>query len=480
MAGLVAFVKGLFSNNVSMTIFLIEVIMFSLDIVFYKIVYKCLKDIDRDIDKRSFNGVQDLIKGYNDMVKKSKHINTQSYIEAYFSNYKYLSNNKIFNRLDMPIINIISIINMTISIFILMGVLGTFTGLTISLNSLRTGKFTVDNIGPILSGMGVAFYASIVGIAFSLILTFITKVFDAEQLLMNIMAKLEDYMDNELNSYNSQEIFQKIEAAIEKLSTSNNESINKFSKASNETMNKSLDAVERIYEFVEKFSTFPQEFQKSTKYMTSFNKKLKESVEGFGLIFDGFNELMQTFDKGINALDGKFDILDSYVKDINASQEKVEKSYVDIYDKLNKLTDNFYSSLENLNYAQKDFLKQIKSSYDTMSLKYANQINRVGTYIDDMSKSFKSFEGYLENIQKQQKEVMDSYNRIKEYIDGFITYIVQYNQSQNEISLQTYKDMKNYFSNYETILNNIIGKIEHLDKGSKEAASTYEHMNIGE
>ena len=205
MAGLANFIKGIFSSDVSTVIFFIEVIMFSVDIILYSIVYRGLKNIDEGICKKSFFGVEDIVEGYSVMVNRAEYINTRSYIEAYFSDYRYLSHNRLFNKLNIPVVNIISVIHMTISLFILMGVLGTFTGLTISLNSIRTGEFTVDNISPILSGMGVAFYASIVGIAFSLILTFITRVFDAEQLLMNIMVKLEDYMDNNLRKNNFNE-----------------------------------------------------------------------------------------------------------------------------------------------------------------------------------------------------------------------------------------------------------------------------------
>ncbi|WP_368488897.1 hypothetical protein [Clostridium sp. BJN0013] len=121
MTGLANFIKGIFSSDVSSAIFFIEVIMFLVDIFLYRIVYRGLKSIDEGICKKSFYGVEDLIEGYSNMVNKSDYINTRSYIEAYFSNYRYLSNNKIFNKLNIPVINIISVINMTISVFILWG-----------------------------------------------------------------------------------------------------------------------------------------------------------------------------------------------------------------------------------------------------------------------------------------------------------------------------------------------------------------------
>ena len=271
--------------------------------------------------------------------------------------------------------------------------------------------------------MGVAFYASIVGIAFSLILTFITRVFDAEQLLMNIMVKLQDYMDNKLRKNNFRKSFQRIETAIEKLSASNNETINEFGKISREIMNKSFDTMEKTHEFVKKFSDFPKEFQKSIEYMTSFNKRLEESVEGFDLIFKGFSRLTGTFNKSINNLDKKFDILEGCVRDINKGQKKVEKSYVDIYEKLDNLTDNFYSSLDNLESNQKKLLEEVKDFYNSVKVKY---------------------------------------------IDEFKIYMVAYNEQKSEMFAQIYKDMKEYQSNHEAILNTIVDKMEYFNKDYKK------------
>lgn len=422
MAGLANFIKGIFSSDVSTAIFFIEVIMFSVDIILYSIVYRGLKNIDEGICKKSFFGVEDIVEGYSIMVNKAEYINTRSYIEAYFSDYRYLSHNRLFNKLNIPVVNIISVIHMTISLFILMGVLGTFTGLTISLNSIRTGEFTVDNISPILSGMGVAFYASIVGIAFSLILTFITRAFDAEQLLMNIMVKLENYMDNNLRKNTFNEFVEKVETAIKKLSDSNDKTINEFGKTSREIISKSLETMKKVYEFVEKLSDFPQEFEKSMEYMTGFNRKLKESVEGFDLIFKGFDKLTGTFNKSINSLEKKFDILDDCVRDINKGQKKVERSYADICEKLDNLTHDFRTSLDKSGNYEKRFLEEVYGFYEDIKIKYYE----------------------------------------------FKTYMAAYNEQKSEVFGQIYRDIREHQSKHDTILNNIADKIEYFSEVYKK------------
>src|SRR5699024_11498676 len=98
----------------------------------------------------------------------------------------------------LPVVNIIKIVNMTISVFILLGVLGTFIGLTISLGNIETtGDQLVENVSGVLSGIDVAFYTSIVGMGFSLIMTVLVRMFNTEYLLTDLMLKLESHLEGE-------------------------------------------------------------------------------------------------------------------------------------------------------------------------------------------------------------------------------------------------------------------------------------------
>src|SRR5699024_12500325 len=79
---------------------------------------------------------------------------------------------------NIPVVNLIKLVQMTVSVFILLGVLGTFIGLTISLVSIETtGDQLVENVSGVLSGIDVAFYTSIVGMGFSLIMTVLVRMF---------------------------------------------------------------------------------------------------------------------------------------------------------------------------------------------------------------------------------------------------------------------------------------------------------------
>jgi hypothetical protein len=236
------------------------------------------------------------------------------------------------------------------------------------------------------------------------------------------MVKLEDYMDNNLRKNNFNEFFGKMETAIKKLSDSNDKTINEFGKASREIISKSLETMKKVYEFVEKLSDFPQEFEKSMEYMTAFNRKLKESVEGFDLIFKGFGKLAGTFNKSINSLEKKFDILDDCVRDINKGQKKVERSYIDLCERIDNLIYDFRASLDKLGNYEKGFLEEIESFYEDIKIKYYE----------------------------------------------FKTYMVAYNEQKSEVFGQIYKDMKEYQSKHDAILNNIADKIEYFSEAYKK------------
>src|SRR5690625_5284621 len=90
-------------------------------------------------------------------------VHVETFVQEKFSSWR------LFN---VPVINLIKMIQATVSIFILINVLRTFIGLTISLGSINSASDQlVENVASVLSGIDVAFYTSIVGMGFSLIMT---------------------------------------------------------------------------------------------------------------------------------------------------------------------------------------------------------------------------------------------------------------------------------------------------------------------
>lgn len=100
-------------------------------------------------------------------------------------------------------------LNNAVSLFVTLGLFGTFLGLSHSVASLteligysNTSEWlsVLDSVGgglmSALSGMGVAFYTSLVGVACSIILTLLRAVFNPETLRQRLETQLELWLDH--------------------------------------------------------------------------------------------------------------------------------------------------------------------------------------------------------------------------------------------------------------------------------------------
>ena len=100
-------------------------------------------------------------------------------------------------------------LNNAVSLFVTLGLFGTFLGLSLSVSSLteligcsNTSEWlsVLDSVGgglmSALSGMGVAFYTSLVGVACSIVLTVLRAMFSPEKLRTALETELELWLDH--------------------------------------------------------------------------------------------------------------------------------------------------------------------------------------------------------------------------------------------------------------------------------------------
>lgn len=100
-------------------------------------------------------------------------------------------------------------LNNSVSLFVTLGLFGTFLGLSLSVSSLtelisysNTSEWlsVLDSVGgglmSALSGMGVAFYTSLVGVACSILLTILRSVFSPQAAREAMMTATELWLDH--------------------------------------------------------------------------------------------------------------------------------------------------------------------------------------------------------------------------------------------------------------------------------------------
>ena len=102
-------------------------------------------------------------------------------------------------------------LNNAVSLFVTLGLFGTFLGLSLSVTSLtemigysNTSEWlsVLDSVGgglmSALSGMGVAFYTSLVGVACSIVLTILRSIFSVQTARDKLETRLELWLDHEV------------------------------------------------------------------------------------------------------------------------------------------------------------------------------------------------------------------------------------------------------------------------------------------
>ena len=101
-------------------------------------------------------------------------------------------------------------LNNAVSLFVTLGLFGTFLGLSLSVGSLtellgsNTGEWlsVMDSVGgglmSALSGMGVAFYTSLVGVACSIVLTILRSIFSVQHAREKLETRLELWLDHDV------------------------------------------------------------------------------------------------------------------------------------------------------------------------------------------------------------------------------------------------------------------------------------------
>jgi uncharacterized protein YbjQ (UPF0145 family) len=174
------------------------------------ILHNRLKEMNSRITRLSFDEeegiqppiVQKLKTRYEKASKKLEHVNTVALIDSIYKDetLSYLGINIQFDRAE-------AITKVLPNLLIAFGLIGTFFGITNNLNNISTtitsfGQNSSDLLGLVqglkqpLQDMGVAFSTSLFGIFFGSILTIANTLWNTSVAKYNLLASLEDYLDN--------------------------------------------------------------------------------------------------------------------------------------------------------------------------------------------------------------------------------------------------------------------------------------------
>ncbi|MEG1310950.1 MAG: MotA/TolQ/ExbB proton channel family protein [Romboutsia sp.] len=313
--------------NAITIVFLIIIVSYSvINIISNKSLYNFIaedyKKLNEDY-KRSLLYERVKIK-YNAYILENSHadINITSFIEEVCSGFT-VKNKFILEK--------IRTIKNSSSICILLGVLGTFIGLSMMLLSINTNDI-INSLPKTISSMQTAFITSIFGISFSIIINIALNHNDCEHILIQLMLKLENLLTAETTHKKSQDIDIKIEDV--------KNTINEISI--------SIKSIERFDEISKDLATFNEEF-----------------INGIGVLknlLEGSQSSIKTFDQSVRKLDKQFSIMNmKFIKlfDTYENQGEINK---EILLDIKETSKNIFSSTET-QVKIKDYLRSLSSSF---------------------------------------------------------------------------------------------------------------------
>ncbi len=439
--------EGISGDQLSLMVFYVLSIMFVIDILLYIIIWTNLISLNRKLKNGYIykRPLKKLVEGFEDLVKISVNdINTRAYIDDFFSTYKaILVPLPLMDFIKVPLISAIKFIKDTVSLFILVGVLGTFVGIYTSLvhvlNSSDGLLGGLDSISPVLSGMGTAFATSIIGMSLALATTFILKLFNAEQFLAGIMARTENYLDNEVK--------------IAKKSFLS-KSIKGIEQGMKDGFSQLVDLNNKIHSDLKGFGEFSQQFEEAAGYMENFNTNLAGSMDDLKEFYQTNRDFTKDFTKDVHVLSVKLDKLFSGIDNMNKHQNQVGVLIKNNFD----LQEENIKVLKDISEKSSLSREELKENY----LLFRQQLSNDTGKLDDLFQ-------LIQNTSEQQLKVAENYRDVVKGVDSLRQEVAVTFQDNIQYLNNTLEGIK---SSYNSEMNrNVKTFSEHVSLSNKIISS---------
>ena len=203
-------------------------------------------------------------------------------------------------------------LNNAVSLFVTLGLFGTFLGLSLSVSSLteligysNTDQWlsVLDSVGEglmsALSGMGVAFYTSLVGVACSILLTLLRSVFSPQAQREKLETQVELWLDHSvaptLPTEKAKDNADLIRQMIHALDATA-ESMDKTLKRSTDELKLTLAASQKP---LEDFNRTVDSFNEGVRDFSEFNYNLRGTVERMDVCIRDLVSVLRSSARGL-------------------------------------------------------------------------------------------------------------------------------------------------------------------------------------
>lgn len=459
---------AMLSNPIIEFIFMTLFLMFIITLFIHFILFLRLKNIRnhlRDTGELEKEPLRSFQEQFNRQ-QQTESVNTETFVQERFSSWRML---------HMPVITLIKMVQMTVSIFILLGVLGTFIGLTISLGSINSASDQlVENVSSVLSGIDVAFYTSIIGMGFSLIMTVLVKVFSTEYMLTDIMLMTESKLTG-----NEQHGISRLITVSEAI----NESVLELQKTHEQSLQGIVDAFSG-------FKDYTEGLQQSAEDLKYFNEGLSNNLEDFQELFHQMKDVTDGFSKGTDALNDNFKTLFSHVEKseqknnrIVTAIERVDKHIETVSDAQVDHLNTFTETVESQEAFAQTLLDDQVAIQQTLE-KTTDKNDAIAKTMGTHNETFKSIFGShlseeLNQIGAYLKQLSGGFEEVGRSITTLPRALEVINETQAEhkhLLSDRFQELKDFNQSFGQHLKNHANESATFDQHMRDAASTYEQM----
>ena len=364
-------------NNITIVFLIITILYSILNIISNKSLYNFIKEDYKKLNKDYKNSELYI----NTKAKYNKYaldntnanINISSFIEEMCTDFTFK---------DKGLLERIKAIKNSSSTCVLIGVLGTFVGLSTMLLSINTNDI-INSLPASINSMQTAFITSICGIICSIIINIFINRKDCENALVQLMLKLENLLTSEVTNLKAIEADNKIEELKDTI----------------KQISKSIESFESLEEVSINLIEFNKEFTNGIKALEDLLGESKHSIERFNKGLSSLDKQFTIINLKFNNLFDKYDLQEDISREILNDVKETSKY-------LNEL--NNYFSLYESN--SQDLLLKLISHENTI-------ISNEQNFIDGGNALNNSIE-HLSNIVNDLSNCMaDKINLILNYMD---------------------------------------------------------------
>ncbi|MFS0672142.1 MotA/TolQ/ExbB proton channel family protein [Ornithinibacillus sp. 179-J 7C1 HS] len=462
--------EAILSSPLIELIFMVLIVGFIIAMLVHLILFSRLNKLRNYLNETNRLDIEPLDSFQKEFQKKNEveSVAVETFVQERFSSWRVLG---------VPAVSLIKMIQMTVSVFILIGVLGTFIGLTISLGSINgTGDQLVENIALVLGGIDVAFYTSIAGMGFSLIMTVLLKALNTEHILTDIMLKVESSLEgNDGNNINRLiQVSEMINQSIVHLTESNQQS---------------LGNIERAFEGFQEYTTG---LQQSAKDLAAFNDRLSENLLEFNQLFNQMTEVTNGFSEGTSRLNKNFDSLFDYFNKIDQKNERIVKTVEGTYEQVKEASNTQKETLkrfEEVVLDLKEFSSSILQGQQSIGdsfVQIINQSNQLVKKMDQHNKEFKQVFGSdlssrLVGITTYLGELSREFDNLGESISDLPEALQVINQTQSEykqLLADRFEELKHFNRTFSNHLKEHTTDSLAFERNLREVMKTFEQVSI--